>query len=73
MEIIEFAWLIPVLPLIAFMIVGLFGHKMPEGGGYVAIIFSLAAMVLSILIAIVLDTLVPYFIYMLVLPLETLA
>jgi NADH-quinone oxidoreductase subunit L len=52
MELIDFAWIIPVLPLISFMIVGLFGKRMPEGGGYIAVIFSLAAMVLSILVAI---------------------
>ena len=52
MDIIDFAWLIPVLPLISFLIVGLFGKRMPEGGGYVAIIFSLASMVMSLLIAI---------------------
>jgi NADH:ubiquinone oxidoreductase subunit 5 (subunit L)/multisubunit Na+/H+ antiporter MnhA subunit len=51
-DIIDFAWLIPVLPLISFLIVGLFGKKMHEGGGYVAIIFSLASMILSLLIAI---------------------
>jgi len=51
MEIIEFAWLIPVFPLVAFLITGLLGHRMMEGGGYIAIIGSLAAMVLSLLVA----------------------
>jgi len=52
MEIMEFAWIIPVLPLISFLIVGLFGKRMAEGGGYIAIMFSLAAMILSLLVAI---------------------
>ncbi|MFP4169766.1 MAG: NADH-quinone oxidoreductase subunit L [Methanomassiliicoccales archaeon] len=52
MEIIDYAWLIPIFPLIAFIIVGLFGNKLREGGGFIAIIGSLASMVLSILVAI---------------------
>jgi NADH-quinone oxidoreductase subunit L len=47
----EYAWLIPFLPLIAFVVVGFFGKKLPEGGGYLAIGSAIAALVLSLLVA----------------------
>jgi len=47
----EYAWLIPILPLAAFVIVGLLGHKMREGGAFIAIAGSGAAMVLALLTA----------------------
>jgi len=49
MELIEFAWLIPIFPLIAFIIVGLLGHKLREGGGYVAITGSIISLILSLI------------------------
>lgn len=44
--------MIPVFPLIAFLIVGLLGGHMKEGGGYVAIAGSLIAMILSLMVAV---------------------
>ncbi len=52
MEPIDFAWLIPVFPLIAFVVVGLLGDKMKEGGAYVAIGGSALSLILSSLVVI---------------------
>ena len=49
--IMDYAWLIPCLPILCFVIVGLLGWKMREGGGFVAILGAAAACVLSILVA----------------------
>jgi hypothetical protein len=38
MDILEYAWLIPVLPLLAFVIVGFLGGKMKDKGGLVSIL-----------------------------------
>ncbi len=48
---IEYTWLVPLVPMLCFVIVGFFGKKMPEGGGPVAIFGALFACVMSILIA----------------------
>ena len=34
---IEFAWLIPLLPVVAFALIIAFGRKLPGEGAYVAI------------------------------------
>ena len=47
----EYAWLIPVAPLLAFVIVGFFGNKTKEGGGAIALGSVLIAFVLSILVS----------------------
>ncbi len=46
---IEHAWLIPLFPVISFLIILLFGGRMKEGGGYVAVAFVGASMVVSLL------------------------
>ena len=48
---IEYTWLVPLVPLLCFIIVGFFGKKMPEGGGPVVIFGALFAFVLSALIS----------------------
>ena len=45
----EFAWLIPLIPLLGFVIVGFFGNKLPEGGGYLAVGTAMAAFVIAAL------------------------
>lgn len=52
MTFLEYAWLVPIIPLAAFIIVGLFGNRTPEGGGYIAIAGAAAAFVLSLLVGI---------------------
>jgi NADH-quinone oxidoreductase subunit L len=47
---IEYTWLIPVIPLIFFVIIGLTGNKTPKEGGIIAIIGALASLVLSVLV-----------------------
>ena len=49
---IEYTWLVPLVPLICFLLVGFFGKKMPEGGGPVVVFGALFASVLSVLISI---------------------
>ena len=51
MQIYELAWIIPLLPLAAFLIVGFLGGKMKDKGGMVALAGVGSAMVLSLLIA----------------------
>ncbi len=51
MQIYELAWIIPLLPFAAFLIVGFLGGKMKDKGGMVALAGVGSAMVLSLLIA----------------------
>ena len=51
MQIYELAWLIPLLPLVAFLIVGFLGGKMKDKGGTVALAGVGSAMVLALLVA----------------------
>ncbi|MCL2031800.1 MAG: NADH-quinone oxidoreductase subunit L [Methanomassiliicoccaceae archaeon] len=48
---IEYTWLVPLVPMLCFVIVGFFGKKMPEGGGPVVIAGALFACVLSVLVS----------------------
>lgn len=48
MDILEYAWLIPVLPLLAFVIVGFLGSKMKDKGGIVSILGVGAGMVIAL-------------------------
>ncbi|MDR1405325.1 MAG: NADH-quinone oxidoreductase subunit L [Candidatus Methanoplasma sp.] len=48
---VEYTWLIPLVPMLCFVIVGFFGKKMPEGGGHVAIFGALFAFAVSVLVA----------------------
>jgi len=50
----ELAWLIPILPLVAFVVVGFLGNKVfkrAERGGYFAILMAAAACFLSLMVA----------------------
>jgi len=47
----EYAWLIPLFPLLAFVIVGFFGNKTKEGGGAIALGSVLIAFALSALVS----------------------
>ena len=51
MGFVDFAWLVPLVPALCFVIVGLLGHKTPEKGGYIAIFGALFAFVMSALVA----------------------
>jgi NADH-quinone oxidoreductase subunit L len=48
---VEYTWLVPLVPLLCFVIVGFLGKKTPEGGGYIAIAGAAISCVLSVLIA----------------------
>lgn len=48
---IEYSWLIPLVPLLAFIIVGLIGKKYERASGIVAITGALIAFALSILVS----------------------
>ncbi|MCL1811467.1 MAG: NADH-quinone oxidoreductase subunit L [Methanomassiliicoccaceae archaeon] len=48
---VEYTWLVPLVPLLCFVIVGFFGKKMPHGGGPLVIFGALFAFVLSLLIS----------------------
>ena len=48
MDILEYAWLIPVLPLLAFVFIGLFGKKLNDLNGYIAVGGVGAGMVLAL-------------------------
>ncbi|OPY33056.1 MAG: F(420)H(2) dehydrogenase subunit L [Methanomassiliicoccales archaeon PtaU1.Bin124] len=47
----ELAWIIPILPIISFLIVGFLGQKIKGRGGIIAVGLVAAAMVLSLTIA----------------------
>ena len=47
----EYAWLIPLIPLLAFVVVGFFGRKLPEGGAAVAVGSAIFAFAMSALVA----------------------
>ncbi len=47
---IEYTWLIPVVPLIFFVIIGLIGKKTPYQGGLIAIVGAIVSFVLSALV-----------------------
>ncbi len=45
---LEYVWLVPLVPVLCFVIAGLFGNKTPQGGGYIAVAGALIACILSI-------------------------
>lgn len=51
LDIIGYSWIIPLIPLFAFIIVGLFGKNRKGGLGSVAILGALTAFALSILVS----------------------
>ena len=48
----EFAWLIPFIPMMCFLMIGIFGKKTPEKGGYIAIAGALFAFIIALAISI---------------------
>lgn len=48
---IEYTWLVPLIPMLCFLIIGLFGRKTPEKGGYIAIAGALIAFIISAIIS----------------------
>ena len=40
-DVLSYAWLIPVIPVACFVLVGLFGKKTPACGGWLAILGAL--------------------------------
>ena len=51
MDFYEFAWLVPLIPCIAFVLAGFIGHKTPQCGGFIAILGALAAFVMAALVS----------------------
>jgi NADH-quinone oxidoreductase subunit L len=47
--VIEYSWLIPLLPLISFVVIAAVGKKTREQGGYIAVSFVGASFILSVL------------------------
>ena len=47
----EYVWLVPLVPLLCFVISGFFGNKTPQGGGYIAISGALIAFIISVLVS----------------------
>ena len=48
---IEYTWLVPLVPMLCFLIIGLIGRKTPEKGGYIAIAGALISCILAVLIS----------------------
>ena len=49
--ILDYAWLIPIIPVACFVIIGLFGKKTPACGGLIAILGAAASCVLSVAVS----------------------
>jgi len=47
----EFTWLVPFIPMMCFLIIGIVGMKTPEKGGYIAIAGALAAFLIALAIS----------------------
>jgi NADH:ubiquinone oxidoreductase subunit 5 (subunit L)/multisubunit Na+/H+ antiporter MnhA subunit len=47
----EYAWLIPIMPIIGLLLVALLGKKTPEGGGYFAVGGIAASCILGVMVA----------------------
>lgn len=47
-QLLEYAWLIPVLPWVAALAIAIWGPRLREGGGWIAIAASSASLVLSV-------------------------
>ncbi len=48
--ILEYVWLVPLIPVLCFVIAGLLGHKMHQGGGYLVIAGAAASCIISVLV-----------------------
>ncbi len=47
--ILDYVWLVPLAPVLCFVIAGFFGKKTPQGGGYIAIAGALIAFIIAAL------------------------
>jgi len=47
--ILEYVWLVPLVPVLCFVLAGFFGKKTPQGGGYIAVAGALIAFVIAAL------------------------
>ena len=48
---LEYAWLIPIIPVACFVLVGLIGKKTPACGGYIAILGAAASCVMAVAVS----------------------
>ncbi len=48
----EFTWLIPFIPMMCFLMIGIFGKKTPEKGGYIAIAGALLSFLIALAISV---------------------
>ncbi|MBE6514325.1 MAG: NADH-quinone oxidoreductase subunit L [Thermoplasmata archaeon] len=48
---IEYTWLVPLLPMLCFIIIGFLGRKTPEKGGYIAIAGAAGSFLMAVLIS----------------------
>ena len=48
---VEYTWLVPLMPMICFLLIGFIGKKTPEKGGYIAIAGALISFILAVLIS----------------------
>jgi len=47
----EYTWLIPFIPMMCFLIIGLVGRKTPEKGGYIAIAGALCSFLIALAVS----------------------
>ena len=47
---LEYTWLVPFIPMMCFLIIGIIGQKVPEKGGPIAILGALIPFILAVLI-----------------------
>lgn len=48
---IEYTWLVPLLPMVCFLLIGAIGKKTPQNGGYIAVAGALGSFVVAALIS----------------------
>ncbi len=48
---IEYTWLVPLVPMLCFLIIGLLGRKTPQKGGYIAVAGALISFIVAALIS----------------------
>ena len=50
--ILDYVWLVPLVPVVCFVLAGLFGRKTPQGGGYIAVAGAAIAFIIAALASI---------------------
>ncbi|AGI47232.1 proton-translocating NADH-quinone oxidoreductase, chain L [Thermoplasmatales archaeon BRNA1] len=48
---VEYVWLVPLIPVLSFVIVGFFGNKTPQGGGYITVFGAAASFIIALLVS----------------------